>query len=1058
MSGLHCAVAVITIVSGSVASFAGVIAVPDEVTSVEKTAAHELAAALVRITGESYAIQPESSAGEAAYSVGETALAKKLALANGWKAYAADEIRRGTVDGRIVLCGDAKRGVLYSVDSFLEDVVGVRWWSSNESDYPSRPGWKPGALAPYRYAPPFRFRETFYRTTLTDSDFKVRSKVNTTSYTRYIIPPAKEKFIPEEKGGNNKLVFYKGRRSAYHSFFEVLPPAKYAKSHPDWYSEVDGKRIGGGQLCVTNPEMLKEYVKNTLELLRANRDCSAIQVSQNDDHRGVCTCVKCRAAFEAEGAWSGPYLAFANAVAEAVEKEFPDVMIDTFAYQFTRKAPKTVRPRKNVLVRLCDIECAFNRPLADPAYPVNATFVKDLADWSKVAAGHLYIWDYQANFSSYMIPHPNLQVFSDNIRLFRDAGAVGLFEQGDALCPAGDFAALKCYVTAHLMWDPSRDWKSLADEFLTGYYGAGAAPHLKKVLEIAEQAATRKDAPPMSCFHEDPFPWVTAEAGRACCAEMEAALAAAKKAGPDFVRRVRLAKLPWDHARIRAWNEWKLAGDRAQVIADWKRALEELGIDAYRETTTRKTLDDYLEKLTAGDSRMSARQQSLTAMVDRHAKTVLDAERWLWVHPQTGFTEWEAHGYLTNAFVKLGYKLTCAGNIPGFYTDLDTGRPGPKVCVMAELDALDIPAHPEAVNGIAHLCGHHGQCAALLGLAAALKEPGALEGLSGSVRLMLVPSEELVQVSFRDELMKKGTIRYFGGKPEFMRRGLFDGVDLAMNVHQGGPARADGVVFDAIVGCNGCITKKIVFKGKTAHAGANPNMGINAQYAASLALQACNDLRETFIDEEHVRWHPVMRDGGGAVNNIPEQVLVESYVRGRSMEAIGRENAKINRALAGAALALGARVEIHDRPGYAPGVFDVNFLRLMERCCGDMVGPKKVAFSYSAHGSGSTDISDLSCVMPTAWFNVNGGFTGCGHRIDYKVVDPYRLCVDSAKAQILVVDALLKDSAAAAKDILAKFKPRYPSIKAYLKANDKFFLDREGVTYDKDGHGSVCYW
>ena len=455
---------------------------------------------------------------------------------------------------------------------------------------------------------------------------------------------------------------------------------------------------------------------------------------------------------------------------------------------------------------------------------------------------------------------------------------------------------------------------------------------------------------------------------------------------------------------------------------------------------------------------LSARQRALTEMVDRHATTVLEAERWLWAHPQTGYTEWQAHAYLTNRFASLGYELTCAGDIPGFYADLDTGRPGPKVCVLGELDALDIPGHPEAVNGIAHLCGHHGQCAAVLGVACALKEPGALDGLSGSVRLMLVPSEELVQVSFRDKLREKGTIRYFGGKPEFMSRGCFDGVDMVMNVHQGDTVRNDGVVFNAIVGCNGCLLKKVVFKGKTAHAGLNPQGAVNAQNAALLALQACNDLRETFYDNETIRWHPVMRPADCAVNNVPELIVAESYVRGKTLEAIKRENAKFNRAIAGAALAIGARVELHDRPGCAPGVFDANLLKVMEKACVALVGSEKVSFGYSAWGSASTDMSDLSCVMPCAWFYVNGGIAGSGHGVDYKVVDPYRLCVDSAKAQVLTIDALLGDSAAAAKDVLAKFKPRYPSVKDYLKAIDEIFLDREAVTYDKDGHGSVRYW
>ena len=269
------------------------IAIPDAATPVEKTAARELASALGRITGDTYDIVPESKAGDAAYFVGATSLAGKLAAANGWTACAPDEIRRGTVDGKTVLTGDAMRGVLYSVDSFLEDVAGVRWWTPGESDYPNRPGWTPGELAPYRYAPPFKFRETFYRATLMDADFKVRAKVNTTSYTRFILPPNEEKFIPPEKGGNHKLVFFKGRRSAYHSFFQILPPAKHFKDHPEWYSLVKGVRTANGhdtgtgqrpagQLCLTNEEMFRAYVEETKRLLRESPDCDSIQVSMND--------------------------------------------------------------------------------------------------------------------------------------------------------------------------------------------------------------------------------------------------------------------------------------------------------------------------------------------------------------------------------------------------------------------------------------------------------------------------------------------------------------------------------------------------------------------------------------------------------------------------------------------------------------------------------------------------------------------------------------------------------------------------------------------------------
>ena len=576
------------------------IMIPKSPTVVERKAAEELRDALKLITEKEYKIVNEGSdaAKKAEYAVGATSLSKRLAADSKWGECAYDEIRRGTVDGCTVLDGHHIRGAIYSVDSFLEDIASVRWWSSEESDYPKKPNWRPGKLEPYRYQPPFRFRETFYRSTLLDADFKVRHKVNTTSYTRFIIPPAEEAFIPEEKGGNHKLVFYKSRRSAYHSFFEVLPPKKYAKDHPDWYSEINGKRTGGGQLCVTNPEMQKEYIKNTLELLRQNPDCGSIQVSQNDTgEKTVCTCKSCLEFKEREGSWAGPYIEFANIVAEAIEKEFPNVFVDTFAYMFTRKAPNTVRPRKIVIVRLCNIECAFNRSLVDQTYSLNRSFSNDVKEWSKIASGQLYLWDYQANFTSYMLPHPNIHVFAENMKMFLDAGAIGVFEQGDSMCYAGDFCQLKCYVTSHLMWDPTKDLQKLIDEFLNGYYGPEAAPYLKKVLEITSASASRKGVKPMTCYHSEAFPWITPEVARESLSLMESALDAAKKSGSVYEKRVRRTKLAWDHAKIRSWKKWGFEGEPTQDIDAFCAALKEFNIDAYCETITRKTLDNYVKKL-----------------------------------------------------------------------------------------------------------------------------------------------------------------------------------------------------------------------------------------------------------------------------------------------------------------------------------------------------------------------------------------------------------------------------------------------------------------------------
>ena len=453
---------------------------------------------------------------------------------------------------------------------------------------------------------------------------------------------------------------------------------------------------------------------------------------------------------------------------------------------------------------------------------------------------------------------------------------------------------------------------------------------------------------------------------------------------------------------------------------------------------------------------MTERQQQLVQNVEKHRQMILDAERWLWAHPQTGFTEWEAHNYLVEKYEALGYTLTLAGNIPGFYTEVDTGRPGPKLAIFGELDALDIANHPESVNGMTHCCGHNGQSAALLGIAAALKEPGALDGLCGSIRLVVVPAEEMIQLAFREDLRKKGVIQYMGGKVEFMVRGLLDGVDIAMMVHGSAAGPEEAYDFSGLLGMNGCMAKTIRYKGKSSHAGGAPHLGVNAQYAAMLGLQACNDLRETFQEKDSIRFHPIMMGVNCAVNIIPDEMKIESYVRGKSLEAIKRENIKVNRALTGAALALGAGMELSDRPGYSPEYHDPAFMKLVEECCCDLVGEDRVKFDYQSWSTGSSDFGDITCVMPGVQFFAAGA-VGTGHGIDYFIKDPNRMCVNAVKAQLFVADALLRDDAAAARKIIADYQPQYPSIRAYLDAINELILDKDAVRYDENGNAVVDF-
>ncbi|MBQ8813929.1 MAG: amidohydrolase [Lachnospiraceae bacterium] len=433
----------------------------------------------------------------------------------------------------------------------------------------------------------------------------------------------------------------------------------------------------------------------------------------------------------------------------------------------------------------------------------------------------------------------------------------------------------------------------------------------------------------------------------------------------------------------------------------------------------------------------------LAKAVEKYRDLILQAERFIWKHPETGYKETITSAYLAEQFTGLGYELTYADGITGFYTVIDTGRPGPEILVLGELDAVICPNHPESdpVTGAVHSCGHNAQCAALLGLAAALREPGVLDDLCGRIRLCAVPAEELLEIEYRNGLKKDGKIKYMGGKSEFLSRGYFDGVDIAFMIHTSS-------TFSTKLGAVGCIAKNIIYKGTAAHAGGAPWNGRNALYAATCGINAVNAIRETFAEPDIIRVHPIITHGGEIVNAIPETVKIESYVRGRSFDAILKANKKVNQALCGAALSIGTNIEIIDIPGYAPLCNDPNMIELAKDAA-DQIIPK-AGFNVShSYGSGSTDMGDLSCIMPVI-HPYAGGATGKGHGADYQIADPEAACVDSAKWQLAMLHLLLKDDAVRAKQIIADYKPDFPSKEAYLAYVDRINSSGDRISYRED--------
>ena len=441
---------------------------------------------------------------------------------------------------------------------------------------------------------------------------------------------------------------------------------------------------------------------------------------------------------------------------------------------------------------------------------------------------------------------------------------------------------------------------------------------------------------------------------------------------------------------------------------------------------------------------MDTNLNSIFEEVEQNKQKILDAERWLWHHPELSYREWETHAYLKAQYEALGYQVHEAGDIPGFYVDIDTGKPGPKIGVFGEMDAIRVDDHPEAnpETGAVHACGHHAQSAALYGIAIALKAKGALDGLCGSIRLIAVPAEEGIDAEFKKEIMGKGIIRYIGGKQEFLRRGILDGVDISFMMHGGEHP------FGMNLGCNGSIYKKFTFRGKAAHA-AGAWAGNNALYAATSAINTINALRETFYDLGRVRCSAILTSGGELVNVVPSEVSGIAQVRALKMDLLNRTNEKINRALAASAAGMNCRVEIEDELMYAPRQEDMNLQKIFLETAQTMWSEEEIHIN-NPPAPGCTDMGDVSMVMPVVHAHIGGG-KGAGHSATYEMADPTLACVKNAKFQTAVLVNLLRNDAEKAKYVLEHKKVQYASVAEYLEAVEHIRFKTETVFYNDDG-------
>jgi amidohydrolase len=406
--------------------------------------------------------------------------------------------------------------------------------------------------------------------------------------------------------------------------------------------------------------------------------------------------------------------------------------------------------------------------------------------------------------------------------------------------------------------------------------------------------------------------------------------------------------------------------------------------------------------------------------IDARADEIISIGETIWKKPELGFKEWKTAELTEKKYKENGWTYDPKIGITGSKAYLKKKGKGPVVGVIGELDAIRVPDHPECdpITGAAHSCGHNAQMAAMLGAGFGLND--VMNELDGNVALLAVPAEEYLEIDYRNNLREKKQLEFFGGKQEFIRVGAMKDIDISIGSH------TDSEITEKLsVGGsnNGFVGKMVHYIGQEAHAGGSPHKGINALNAAMIGLMSIHAQRETFKDEDTIRVHPIITKGGEIVNNVPADVRMESYVRGKTVEAIKDANIKVNRALRAGAMAVGAEVEIDDHPGYMPYIKDAALDAVLKANAAALVGEEQI--KVKGHSTGSTDLGDFSCIMPTTSIGM-GGCTGAGHSRHYKVVDKQTAYVLPAKVMALTCVDLLYDKAKLAKEITKGFKPTIP--------------------------------
>lgn len=504
----------------------------------EQHAAQEFVAAVEQMSGARLPVTTACDSAKTRYVfIGQSSASDRAFRGAMPAALGTEEFVLKASGRNLLIAGGRPRGTLYGVYTLL-DRLGCRWYTRDVSRIPKLRTIELGNLNE-RGKPAFEYREPFF-TEAFDKTWAARNRTN-----------GNAQYLDASVGG--KVEYF----PFVHSFYSLLPPEKYFKDHPEYFSLIDGaRRVERGQLCLTNPDVLRIAVEQVRQWIRERPTVGILSVSQND-WEGWCECDRCRRVEQEEGGeHSGPILRFVNAVAAEIAKTNPDKLIDTLAYWYTENPPAKVRPLPNVRIRLCPIGVCVSHPYAQ--CPRSAYFLKNLKAWGAIT-NQLYIWHYNTNFSHYLAPMPDFDELAADLPLYQRNGVVGIFLEGAyPKGGGGENAELRSYIMARLLWDPRTDVNREVNEFLDAVYGRAAKP-LRSYYDLLHRQVRTPPAglgQHLWIFNLPSFsPSFYTQSDRLFAEAMSAA-------DNDAVRgRVERARLPLDYMRVMAAREYSIQGD-----------------------------------------------------------------------------------------------------------------------------------------------------------------------------------------------------------------------------------------------------------------------------------------------------------------------------------------------------------------------------------------------------------------------------------------------------------------------------------------------------------------